>query len=395
MSKTLLVLAASTYQISAIKTAKRLGYRVITADNVPSNPGHAFADASFNIDTTDADAVVAMAEQQAIDGVLAPGTDVAVVTAAIVAERLRLPGPSAAAARVLTDKQAFRKFLSDSGKACPLVMSSVESSAFAPLALTGRRWLLKPNRSSGSKGVFIVRSSDEIAARLAETRSFSVDAQVILEEFIEGSQHTCEGVLRHGEIALALITDRDTASDPHTATTGHRVPSRLTEAQQDIAHREILAVFAALQVSDGPFDCDFVMDAGRAVLIEATPRLGGNSLSQLFETSLGVDLVAYAVSHACGDHTALPPMRAPSPAAVVILGVEHTGRLNWDISQLDRLKHEPWVRVLTVDFPRGSLVQAFVNGRQRVGEALVTGANRAELDDHLIELKRRLDLRAA
>jgi hypothetical protein len=38
MTKTLLVLAASMYQIPAIETAKRLGYRVITTDNVPDNP---------------------------------------------------------------------------------------------------------------------------------------------------------------------------------------------------------------------------------------------------------------------------------------------------------------------------------------------------------------------
>src|SRR5215471_11710961 len=98
MNKTLLVLGAGVYQIPAIETAKRLGYRVLTTDNVPENPGHALADRMFAVDTTDVARVTAIAERQQISGVIAPCTDVAVVTAALVAERLHLPGPPSKAA---------------------------------------------------------------------------------------------------------------------------------------------------------------------------------------------------------------------------------------------------------------------------------------------------------
>ena len=87
MSKTLLVLAASTYQVPAIETAKRLGYRVITTDNIPSNPGHSIADASFGEDTTNLDGILALAKSENISGVIAPGTDVAVMTAAYLSEQ--------------------------------------------------------------------------------------------------------------------------------------------------------------------------------------------------------------------------------------------------------------------------------------------------------------------
>ena len=81
----LLVLAASTYQLRTIRTAKRLGYRVVTTDNVPTNPGHALADQAYSTDTTDLEGVLAIARRERLDGVIAPCTDVAVPTAAVFA----------------------------------------------------------------------------------------------------------------------------------------------------------------------------------------------------------------------------------------------------------------------------------------------------------------------
>lgn len=395
MSKTLLVLAASTYQIPVIATAKKLGYRVITTDNVPSNPGHALADASFSVDTTDPDGVLALAKQERISGVIAPGTDVAVVTAAFVAEHLNIPGPPVAAAKTLTHKQRFREFLAGTGLPCPKALRVADNAMPVIGSLDGRRWLVKPNCSSGSKGVFIVSTVAEFLSRVSESRGFSIDHTAVLEEFIEGTQHTCEGVIERGEVKLALFTDRDTAPEPYTATTGHRVPSRLSEVVQAIARRAIEQVLAGLGVVSGPFDCDFVSSADGIALIEITPRLGGNSLSKLFKAALDFDLVSYAIQHACGDALSLPQQSRPGPAAIVIFGVERPGLLTWNELEAEALRGESWVESLLLDLPKGAAVEPFVNGRCRVGEALITANNRSDIDSRLLELKRRLALVAA
>ena len=390
MSKTLLVLAASTYQVPAIQTAKALGYRVVTTDNVPSNPGHALADAWHAIDTTDQGAVLALAERERIDGVIAPGTDVAVETAAFVAERLGLPGARVQAARALTRKRAFRELLQRAGLPCPRVVDAdVRDASFGE-----SRWLVKPNRSSGSKGVFIVQSRAELDARIEESRSFSIDGEALVEELIEGTQHTCEALLQSGRVALALVTDRDTAPPPHTTTKGHRVPSRLGEARQRDAIDAIERIARLTELGDGPIDCDFVVGDDRIVVIELTPRLGGNSLSRLFAAAHDFDLVAAAVRHACGDPVGVPAERAPKPAAVAILGCERSGRVRWNADEARMLAREPWLRTLLFDVAQGDAVEAFVNGRHRIGEALVVGATRDEVDARLAELAERLHVRA-
>ena len=394
MNKTLLVLAASLNQIPAIEAAKRIGYRTITTDNIPENPGHVLADSSFGIDTTDVERILALARREHVSGVIAPGTDVAVVTAAHVSEQLRLLGPPVAAACILTQKYQFREFLQRSGFTCPRALLLNEGQVPDEGLFDGRAWLVKPNRSSGSKGIFILSTYEEFLAHVAESRAFSLDRTAVLEEFVNGTQHTCEGVLQGGRIALALVTDRDTAPKPYTTTTGHRVPTRLPATLQDAALRVIEDGFGRLGIASGPFDCDFVVGSKGIVLIEMTPRLGGNSLSSLFKASLDFDLVAYAVAHACADPYCIPEHREPKPTSSVILGVENEGRLAWNAAEADALRQEDWVDTLILDFPHGTPVKRFINGRHRVGEALIVGTDRQDLDSRIAEFQRRLALTA-
>jgi biotin carboxylase len=392
MAKTLLVLAASTYQVPLIRTAKRLGYRVLTTDNVPDNPGHRLADACYDIDTTDADSVLAVAEREHVDGIIAAATDVALPTAAQVAARLGLVAPPVEATLTLTDKRRFRSFMAAEGLASPRVFESVEDAIQTAKDSSVRRWIVKPNRASGSKGVWIVADKSDLAVRLEQSRRCSLDGEALVEEFLEGSQHSCEGIVVAGNVAQWLLTDRDVVAPPRTATAGHRVPSRLSPVAQSEALHAIALVLMRLGVTSGPFDCDFVWTGNQAVILELTPRTGGNSLPRLMRAAGGIDLLEYSVKHAFGDAPQMAPTRqATRPHAIVILGVDHPGALRWNTQEERALRNEPWVEELTIDLSLGARAYAFTDGRHRIGEALLSAPDRDGLDARVGELKRRLD----
>jgi len=392
MNKTLLVLAASKYQIPTIESGKRLGYKVITTDNISSNTGHSLANKSFNIDTTDVEAICDLAAREDISGVISSGTDIAVITAAIVAEKLGLIGPPVAAAQILTNKLTFRQFLRENNFSCPMFYSVDSYFEISEVIFEGCTWVVKPCRSSGSKGIFIVNNKKNFEICVSESQYFSIDGNAILEEYIDGTQHTCEGVLLNGKVQIHLITDRDTALPPFVVTVGHRVPSSLPMHLQLQAISEIENVLSRLNVLSGPFNCDFVATKDSIVLLEITPRLGGNSLSDLFKLALNFDLVDYAVTHACGDPRALPQLSPPMPCAIIILGTECEGLLKWNKSEAESLKNEIWVQKLIFDYEMGTPVKQFINGRNRVGEVLLTGSDRTDLDSKLTEFKNRLGL---
>ena len=90
--KTILLLGGSAQQIVAIETAKRLGYFTVLCDYLSDNPGQYVADKFYLVSTTDKDAVLEVAKNENVDGVLAYASDPAAPTAAYVAEKLGLPG---------------------------------------------------------------------------------------------------------------------------------------------------------------------------------------------------------------------------------------------------------------------------------------------------------------
>ncbi len=392
--KTILILAASYYQLDAIRTARRLGYRVITTDNVPSNPGHALADVHYDADTTDGKAVLAIARRERIDGVIAAGTDVALPTAAFVAEKLGLVGSPLNSVNIVSSKVNFREFLRTNGIARPEAFPISRDSAPERELFEQGPWIIKPDRSGGSKGVFIVSSEQEFHRRLPETLRFSRTGVGICERFIRGFQGTCEGVLEDGRIAIACFLDRQTVDPPYVATCGHHVPSRLPDNIRARVLSRLDCIWKILHITDGPFDSDFVAAEDEVYILELSPRIGGNSIAVLLRKAFNFDIVEYGVRHVCGEKGIGPKTVEASPAALILLGVSAEGRLSYDATEAHALLQEPWVDSLVFDKAQGSSVSAFINGRCRIGEALIHGLDRDDLDARAVELKRRLRLRA-
>ncbi len=394
MNKRLLVLAAGRYQLDTIRCAKRLGNMVITLDKCPGNPGHREADKSYNVDTTDMNSVLEVARRERIDGVIAACTDVAVPTAAFVAEEMHLAGLPLQSARIACNKTLFRSFLSEHGFLVPKSVQIGPGFEPHPGVFDSGPWIMKPDDSSGSKGIFIVRSRSELLEHLPQTLSFSRTGSGILEQFICGLQGTCEGVLRRGEVELVFVTDRLTADPPFVATRGHIVPTTIPARAEEMLAASLSRTWRLLGVSDGPFDCDFVAGEDGVYLLEVSPRIGGNCIASLMRESLGFDIVEHSVRVALGENPELPPGIQPRPAAAVILGVKKSGRLKYDRKEVEALSGESWVRALSLDVGCGDAVEPFTNGRQRVGEAILVCRDRAEVETRIAELYNRLNLRA-
>lgn len=383
---TILILAASTYQIPFIQAARAAGCRVLTVDNRPGNPGHALADASFDCDTTDVPALVALARAQQVNGVVAAATDVALDAAAAIAQALGLPGPSPDCVRQLTRKPAFRALQVRMGLPCPPHATALDQVDFPP------PWIVKPNRASGSKGICIVEQVGGLASAWDRAAAESMDRLALIETFTQGRQGTIEGVVAGGVIRAALVTDRLTAAPPWVATRGHRVPTTLPPSVAPGLHTQIERVFHELGYADGPFDADFlVRHDGTPMLIELTPRAGGNSLVRLLELAVGFDMPAYVIATALGRASTPAPF-AVRPTVVEILGTDSDGHLQYDPQQVVRLAAEPGVGYLQMDFPPGSPVHRFTDGRYRIGELVASADSAQQLDQLLDDVHRRLAL---
>jgi len=111
MQKCILFLGGAASQIPSIKYAKEQGHYVITCDYLPENPGHRYADEYYNVSTTDKEAVLVLARELNIDGIVAYASDPAAPTQAYVGNELGLPSNPYESVLILTRKDLFRDFL--------------------------------------------------------------------------------------------------------------------------------------------------------------------------------------------------------------------------------------------------------------------------------------------
>jgi biotin carboxylase len=389
----LMVLGAGTYQIPVIRAAQSLGIAVLAIDRSADAPAAAIADHFAAVDTTDRARVLDLAKSSGIDGIVSPCTDVAVPTQAFVAAELGLPGPPLESTLILTDKERFRAYQSGTGLLCPFHVTGFAEALLHSHWPEGR-YVIKPARSSGSKGVFICAAA-EVQSALIESGGFDPEGRVVVERFVEGAQCTMEGFWVKDEITYAFVTDRQTAGVPFPATTGHRWPSRVSAEVDQIIRSAVARICQDLALHDTPFDCDFVASAEGPVILELTPRLGGNSLSQLALVANGYNLpkeTAYRAMHPRGQALCSSPIETcqwEQAAAVLILHGKSDGRLSFDEQGDQALRAEAWVTQFGWDVLRGTQIRRFKNGRDRLGEALIIASDRDELDircDQFLEI---------
>ena len=88
--KKILMLGGLRYLIPVIQAAHELGYYVITCDYLPHNVAHKYADEYHNISITDKNAVLELAKELKINGIMSFAVDPGVLTAAYVCDKLGL-----------------------------------------------------------------------------------------------------------------------------------------------------------------------------------------------------------------------------------------------------------------------------------------------------------------
>ena len=127
--KKLLLLGGSRYLLPVIKVAKELGIYTITCDYLPDNIAHKYSDEYRNVSIIDKDAVLEVAKELSVDGVLSFACDPGVVTMAYVTEKMGLPsvGPYKSV-DILQNKGKFRAFLVANGFNVPLARSYTQAA---------------------------------------------------------------------------------------------------------------------------------------------------------------------------------------------------------------------------------------------------------------------------
>lgn len=305
MPKKILFLGAAPTQMPPLRYAREQGHHVITCDYLPENPGHALAHESYNISTTDKDAVLELAQRLKIDAIVAYASDPAAPTAAYVAEQMDLPGNTYQAVLTLARKDLFRTFLKAHGFNVPRSKSFYDrEQARAWLSEIGVPAYIKPVDSSGSKGVTRLADPAKFDEAFTHALTYSREKMVVVEAQIVRTRYQVAG---DGFVVDGKLTFRCWA-DEHfdklcngLVPIGQTFPTSHPADWLEIAHAESQRLLSLLGMKTGALNFDFVFtEDGNFYFLELGPRNGGCLIPEVINYATTVDLIKYTVDAALG-----------------------------------------------------------------------------------------------
>ena len=391
--KKLMLLGGLRYLLPVIEAAHKLGIYVITCDYLPDNIAHKYSDEYRNVSIVDKEAVLAVARELQIDGIMSFAVDPGVVTAAYVQEEMGLPGNPYESVCILQNKDRFRNFLTKHGFNVP------KAKGFSSIAeaLAEAYWypwpaIVKPTDSAGSKGVTKVNRLEDLEPALKVAFEHSLSGRVIVEEFIEkqgcSSDSDCFSV--DGQLKFVSFSAQrfdENAPNPYTPS-AYSWPSTFTKEQEAELTSEIQRLLTSLGMRTSIYNIETrVGTNGKPYIMEVSPRGGGNRLAEMIRFATGVDLITNAVRAAVGEEV-IEVEQKPYDGhwAEVVLhsdkdGIFHELLIDASVFNAKVIETDLWVKP-------GDCVREFRGANDAIGTLVLNFASESELVSALKELTR-------
>lgn len=389
MQKKLMLLGGIRYLLPAIEAAHKHGCHVITVDYLPYNIAHQYSDEYHNVSILDKEAVLKLAQELKIDGILSYAVDPGVPAAAYVAEQMGLPFTcSYKSACIMQDKASFRQFLHEHGFNCPTAKGYSDAlEAINDKDLFHWPVIVKPVDSAGSKGVSRVDDPKDLPKAIEHALEESHNGHFIIEDFLEldGYQSSADCFSVDGKLVYADYSDQhfdSTASNPYTPAI-EVWPATMPQKVQDELTGELQRLITLLGCGTGLYNVESrLCKNGKAYLMEVSPRAGGNRIAELQRIGTGIDLIEAEVLKAIGE--SLPEIKQPKYDGVYVNDIIHSNQGGkfckvWYDEQFKQ-KH----LISEAVYPKkGDTVEQFRGANNAVGSVFLKFDTHAEANMHI------------
>jgi biotin carboxylase len=242
-------------------------------------------------------------------------------TASQLAAEFRVEYPDIQSIRNCRDKYISKKIWDENGIRCPYVLrvnSARETIEFLKKHKNGI--VLKPICGSGSELVFYCKTSKECETAFEtlkkglgvrrQNRLFNMNSSkeylMLAEEYITGSEYSCDFIIENKEIKIIRFSRKIKPNDkPFGTVSGYILPATLP-GQLSTSGLETVLLNAARSLGFTRAICmvDFIMEGHSPVLIEMTPRPGGDCLPFLLKEAGSLDILGLTIDFA--EKKALP-----------------------------------------------------------------------------------------
>lgn len=302
--KRLLVLGGQRKLCDIVNKAHEMGMYVVVTDWYEDSPAKALADKAYGISTADEKAVLALIEQEKIDGVYTGFIDSALPYYYSICKKAGLPcGQSPAVLEACTNKRKFKTVCRKVGietipdyRIDPKRMEESLKKLDFPV-------VVKPVDNSGSKGITICTNEWTFATAYERALRFSRSKDVLVEKFLYGDFIVAYYAVQDGDCRLTMLFDKDMnhigkGFAPFPAAFVY--PSIYRERYRNEVDGKVKQLVEHLGLKNGVFLIGFFVNNHHFYAVKLTVRLTATREYRFVKEVTGVDLLekqlAYAVS---------------------------------------------------------------------------------------------------
>lgn len=296
------ILGMHNESIEMIYEAKELHLKVIGMDFNPNSPGFKHVDIPMLVSIRDSEAIINALKTLAVKivGITALGVENQLVLTN-VAKAFNLKSVGIEVAMNTTYKVRRYNKLKEAGINIPNFQMADDwfdvKMAFP--------FIIKPDDSSGSRGVYLIHNRDELKKYFYKSREFSRVHRVIVEEYLRQDYNTynevsIEGFMLKDKLYITGFADRNYIyTDNLFIENGSNTPSTLSDDIQKACKEEFEKAVRALGI-DGPTKGDLIIKDGKVYVIEITSRLsGGGFCNKIQKLNNHTNIVKATVAWAC------------------------------------------------------------------------------------------------
>ena len=428
--KAVLIFGVGPLQQSIINRAKKMGLYTVGIDPCEDATCRGDVDAFEVVGGQDYKGSCAVVEKYGIDAIVTAATDKPLVMMARIAEKYGFPFYSVETAQWSTDKfQMKHRFeLGDVPHARGVLLRASDISHL-PFAVSNQKEptaccqkliangqelylpvIVKPRDNSGSRGVKLCRTKEELEQSMAEALEYSKLDSVLVEEFIEGPEYSIEALhynaISHSPLAISgneptansqeptaeviQFTEKKTTEFPYNVELGHIQPANISEENKQKIREIVAKIGKALKFENCPSHTELKINERGIFVIETSPRLGGDYItSTLTPLSTGINMEDQLLHIALGENVDTQTGRVEKASGVCFLNLP-CGKVTAIDPAINEVSTWPNVYSFVTSLKVGDEIHPITSSLNRYGQFIVKEENRVEVDSLLVGYEKEL-----
>jgi len=301
MKKKLLIAGGGYADIPLILAAQKMGFYVITSGNREEDLGHQYSDEYRKADFSDKEKMLELAQELGIDAVCPCCNDFSALSCAYIAEQIGLPGHDPLqTAEILHHKDNYRMFAAANDILSPKAESFSDSiNALKSIHKFKFPVIVKPVDLTGGKGVSKINSLSEAKQAVETAFLLSKAKRVVIEEFIEGTNHGLSTFIRDGKVVFYFADNEHYFLNKYMVS-GASTPGDVPKEAIETLVWESEKIASLLKLKDGIFHIQFILKDMTPYIIEICRRPPGDLYIDFVKYATGVDYPSYIVKAFAG-----------------------------------------------------------------------------------------------